>query len=175
MDRSTKEALVKEYEDIFNSAVSGILVEYKGITVEPLTNLRNILFEKNSTFRVLKNSLAKIAVAGTPCEGLLEYFTETRAFVYSNKDITAPAKVISDEAKNNDKLTLVAGLLVSGKKSEVLDVEGIAALSRMPGREDLLVKLLYVMNGPVTNFVRVLNEVPSSLVRVIKAIADSKT
>ena len=76
--------------------------------------------------------------------------------------------------KANDTLKLVAGLLVSGGKGEVLDSEGIKALSEMPSREGLLVKLLYVMNAPATNFVRVLSEVPGSFVRVVKAIADSK-
>lgn len=174
MDRSAKEALVAEYGDMFKSVVSGVLVDYKGTTVEQLTNLRKILFEKNSKFRVLKNTLARIAVVGTPCEGLSEHFTETRAFVYSDEDIAAPAKVISDEVKNSETIKLIAGLLVSGEKSEVLDPKEIEALGKMPSREDLLTKLLYVMNGPATNFVRVLNEVPGSFVRVVKAIADSK-
>ncbi len=174
MDRSTKEALVSDYGDIFKSVVSGVLVDYKGSTVEELTNLRKTLFEKNSRFRVLKNTLAKIAANGTPCEGLSEHFTETRALVYSDEDIAAPAKVITNEAKNNDKLKLIAGVLISGEKAEVLDTEGVKELSNMPSREDLLVKLLYVMNAPVTSFVRVLNEVPTSFVRVLQAIADSK-
>ncbi len=174
MDRSTKEALVAEYGDIFKSAVSGVLVNYKGITVEELTTLRKTLYEKNSRFRVLKNSLAKIAANGTPCEKLSEHFTETRAFAYSDKELAAPAKVISDEAKTNDKLKLIAGVLVSGEKAEVLNIEGIETLSSMPSREDLLTKLSYVMNEPATNFARVLNEVPSKFVRVLQAISDSK-
>ena len=174
MDRSTKEALVEEYSDIFKNAISGVLVDYKGITVEELTTLRKALYGKNSKFRVLKNSLAKIGAKGTPCEELSEHFVETRAFVYSDEDVAAPAKVISDEAKDNDKLKLVAGVLVSGEKSEVLDIEGVKALSNMPTREDLLVKLLYVMNGPATGLVRTLNEVPASFVRTLSAIADSK-
>ncbi len=174
MDRSTKEALVAEYGNIFTSVVSGVLVDYKGSTVEELTSLRKTLFEKNSRFRVLKNTLAKIAANGTPCEGLSEHFTETRALVYSDEDIAAPAKVITDEAKKNEKLKLIAGVLISGEKGEVLDTEGVKALSNMPSREDLLVKLLYVMNAPATSFVRVLNEVPTSFVRVLQAIADSK-
>ena len=93
MNRSAKEALVAEYGDIFNSAVSGVLVDYKGITVEQLTTLRKTLFEKNSKLRILKNSLAKIAAAGTPCENLSEHFTETRALVYSKEDIAAPPKL----------------------------------------------------------------------------------
>lgn len=174
MDRSTKEELVEEYSNIFKNAVSGVLVDYKGITVEELTILRKALYGKNSKFRVIKNSLAKIAAKGTPCEELSEQFVDTRAFVYSDEDIAAPAKIISDEVKKNKKLSMVAGVLVSGEKSEVLDISGVEALSNMPTREDLLVKLLYVMNGPATGFVKVLNEVPASFVRTLSAIADSK-
>ena len=174
MDRSTKEELVEEYGNIFKNAVSGVLVDYKGATVEELTTLRKSLYEKNSKFRVIKNSLAKIGAKDTPCEELSEHFVETRAFVYSDEDITAPAKIISNEIKTNKKLSMVAGVLVSGEKSEVLDINGIEALSKMPTREELLVKLLYVMNGPATGLVKVLNEVPASFVRTLSAVAESK-
>lgn len=174
MDRATKETLVKEYNDVFSSALTGVLVDYKGLNVEQLTKLRKTLHEKNSKFRVLKNSLAKLASTGTPFERLAEQFVETRALVYTQDDVAAAAKVVSDAAKDNEKLKLIAGILVSGDKSEVLDLNGIKALGNLPSREELLVKLLYVMNAPVTNFVRTLNEVPGSFVRVLQAIADSK-
>ncbi|MCP4753621.1 MAG: 50S ribosomal protein L10 [Proteobacteria bacterium] len=174
MDKSTKEQLVKEFNEIFAGSVTGLLVDYKGSTVEQLTNLRKTLYEKNSRFRVLKNSLAKLAVAGTPFEGLSDYFTQTRALVYSSDNPAGPAKIITEAVKKNENIKLIAGVLVSGDKGEVLDANGIKDLSNLPSKEDLLVKLLYVMNAPTTNFVRVLNEVPSSFVRVLQAIADSK-
>ncbi len=174
MERSTKELLVKEYSELFSSAITGVLVDYKGINVEDLTELRKTLNEKNSKFKVLKNSLAKIAAAGTPFEGLSDHLIETRALVYSDEDVAAPAKIISDTVKKNDNIKLIAGILVSGEKGELLDNQGIKALGNLPSKEELLVQLLYVMNAPVTNFVRTLNEIPSSFVRVLQAVADSK-
>ncbi len=150
------------------------MVDYKGLNVEELTNLRKTLHEKNSKFKVLKNSLAKLAASGTPFEELGDQFTETRALVYSQDDVAAPAKIISEAAKSNDKFKIIAGLLVSGEKGEVLDTAGIKELGNLPSQEELIVKLLYVMNAPITNFVRVLNEVPSKFVRTLQAVADSK-
>ena len=174
MDKAAKEVLVGEYNDIFKSAVSGVLVDYKGVTVEELTAPRKALYAQKSKLRVLKNTLAKRGAQGTACEGLAEHFVQTRAFVYSDEDIAAPAKIIIDEAKNNEKLAPIAGVLVSGDTGELLDVDGIKQLSNMPSKETLLVQLLYVMNAPITNFVRTINEVPSSFVRTIQAISDSK-
>ena len=174
MDRATKEILVKEYKDLFSSAITGVLVDYKGLNVEELTELRKTLFEKNSKFRVLKNSLAKIAVEGTPFENLGGHFVETRALVYSQEDVAAPAKIVSEAAKKNEKIKLISGVLVSGEKGEVLDPQGIKALGNLPSKEELIAKLLFVMNAPITNFARVLNEVPSKFVRTLQAIADSK-
>ena len=174
MDRATKERLVEEYKSLFSSAVTGVLVDYKGLSVEELTTLRKTLYEKSSKFRVMKNSLARLAVAGTPFEELSEHFVETRALVYSEDDVAGPAKVITKEAKDNDNLRLVAGVLVSGEKGELLNDNEVKALGNLPSKEDLLVQLLFVMNAPATNFVRVLNEIPSGLVRVLQAAADSR-
>ncbi len=174
MDRATKELLVKEYTELFSSAVTGVLVDYKGLNVEELTELRKTLFEKGSRFRVLKNSLAKIAAAGTPFENLVDQFVETRALVYSKDDVAAPAKIVTDAAKKNEKIKLISGLLVSGDKGEVLDNQGVKALGNLPSKEELLTKLLFVMNAPITNLARTLNEVPAKFVRTLQAVADSK-
>ena len=174
MNRSEKEALVKEYNDIFSSAIAGILVDYQGSSVEELTNLRKSLHKKESKFRVVKNSLAKRAAVGTPYEGLSEYFVKTRAFVYSDSDAVAAAKILSKTVEDNDNLSLVAGGLVTGKTGEILDIDGIKALSNLPAKEELVAKLLFILNAPVTNFTRALNEIPASLVRTLQAIADSK-
>jgi large subunit ribosomal protein L10 len=174
MDRATKELLVKEYKELFSSAITGVLVDYKGLNVEELTELRKTLFEKKSRFRVLKNSLAKIAVAGTPFEELGEQFVETRALVYSADDVVAPAKIVTDAVKKNEKIKLISGLLVSGDKGEVLDGQGVKALGNLPSKEELITKLLFVMNAPITNFARLLNEVPAKFVRTLQAVADSK-
>jgi large subunit ribosomal protein L10 len=174
MDRATKEGLVKEYKDLFSSAITGVLVDYKGLNVEELTQLRKTLHEKQSKLRVLKNSLAKIAIVGTPFEELGDQFVETRALVYSEEDVASPAKIMTDAAKKSDKIKLISGVLVSGENGELLDQQGIKALGNLPSQEELISKLLFVMNAPITNFARVLNEVPAKFVRTLQAVADSK-
>jgi len=174
MNKATKESLVKEFNEIFTSAVAGVLVDYKGSSVADLTSLRKILHEQSSRFRVLKNSLAKLALEGTPFKKLDEYLTETRALVYSTEDVVSPAKMITKEADDNENLKIIAGILVSGESGELLDAKGIKQLGDLPSKEELLAKLLHVLNAPITNFARTLNEVPSSFVRSLQAIADSK-
>ena len=174
MDKTTKESLVKEFNEIFSSAVSGVLVDYKGSSVADLTTLRKTLYNQNSRFRVLKNTLAKIALEGTPFEQLGEYLTETRALVYSQEDVASPAKLITKEVDSNDNLKIIAGILVSGETGELLDKNGIKQLGNLPSKEELIAKLLFVLNAPMTNLARTLNEVPGSFVRTLQAIADSK-
>ncbi|OGH02166.1 MAG: 50S ribosomal protein L10 [Candidatus Lambdaproteobacteria bacterium RIFOXYD1_FULL_56_27] len=175
MDRSQKEQLVAEFGDIFKKAQSGVLVDYQGIGVESLTSLRKSLFAQGSRVRVIKNTLAKIASKGTPYEALSKEFVQTRAIVYTEKDAVSQAKVMTEAVKTNDKLKIVAGLLVTGGQGKLLSAKDVDALSKLPSREELLTKLLFVMNAPATNFVRTLNEVPTSFVRCVKAIAESKS
>jgi len=174
MDRPQKEQLVAEFKEIFQSSQSGILVNFQGVSVEALTTLRKALFAHGAKLRVVKNSLAKIASQGTSFEGLSGEFVQTRALVYGADDVVAQAKVMVAAAKDNDKLELVAGVLVTGDQAKVLNTSEISDLSLLPSREDLLVKILYLMNAPATNLVRTLNEVPSKFVRGLQAIADSK-
>ena len=175
MDRSRKEKLVAEFHEIFESAVAGVLVDFQGTTVEELTTLRKSLFGQNSKMRVLKNTLAKKAAEGTPFEGIAQDFVHSRAFVYSTEDAVQAAKVMTEQAKANEKLKVISGVLVTGETGQVLDATGVKDLGNLPSKEELLVKLLYVMNATTTNFVRTLNEVPSSFVRTLAAVAESKS
>lgn len=174
MDRTAKADLIQEMNQIFKNAVSGVLVDYKGATVEELTTLRKSLYSEKTRFRVIKNSLAKIAAKDTPFEKLSKDFVSTCAFVYSEEDVVASAKIMTKVAEKSDNLKLISGALVSGEEGQLLDIAGIKALGDLPSKEELLAKLLFLLNAPATNFVRVLNEVPGSFVRVLQSIADSK-
>ena len=107
-------------------------------------------------------------------EELAKDFIETRALVYSSSDPVNPAKLIIKEAETNNKIKLVVGVLNSEGTAKILDVPEITALGKLPTKEVLIAKLLYVLNAPATNVARVLNEIPSSFVRVLQAVADSK-
>ncbi len=173
MDRQAKEAMVASLNEIFASAQAGFLVDYRGLTVAQATDLRRKLRDASSQMRVLKNNMAKLAIKGTPFEAMEPSIVDTRAIVFAEEPV-APAKVVTDFAKHNNKFQFITGVLVKGESGELIDDATIQALAMLPSREQLLAQLLSVMQAPVTNFVRTLSEVPGSFVRTLSAIAESK-
>ena len=144
-----KNAVVAEVAAQVASAQTIAIAEYRGIEVGDLTVLRKKARESGVYLRVLKNTLVRRAVADTPFAGLADHMVGP--LIYSvSADPVAAAKVLSDFAKTNDKLVLKAGSY-AGK---VLDKAGVQALASVPSREELLSKLLYVMQAPVAGFVR---------------------
>jgi large subunit ribosomal protein L10 len=129
-----------------------VIAEYRGIEVTDLTVLRKKARESGVYLRVLKNTLVRRAVAGTSFAGLADQMVGPLIYSVST-DPVAAAKVLNDFAKTNDKLVLKAGSY-AGK---VLDKAGVQALASVPSREELLSKLLYVMQAPVAGFVRALD------------------
>jgi large subunit ribosomal protein L10 len=174
MERSQKEAQVNELRSIFNSISAGVLVDYRGIEANQVVELRKKLNDASSTMKVIKNSLARIAAENTPIAELADQFTQTRALVYSDGDAVQQAKVLSEAAKSLDKLKILAGILVGDSKTSILNSGEVEALSKLPSREELLMKLLFLMQAPATQFVRTLNAVPAKFVRTLAAIRDSK-
>jgi large subunit ribosomal protein L10 len=174
MERSQKEAQVNELRSIFNSMSAGVLVDYRGIEANQVVELRKKLNDASSTMKVIKNSLARIAAENTPIAELTDKFTQTRAIVYSNGDAVQQAKVLSEAAKSLDKLKILAGILVGDSKTSILNSGEVEALSKLPSRDELITKLLFLMQAPATQFVRTLNAVPAKFVRTLAAIRDSK-
>ena len=173
MNKTEKEAMVGALSDIFNTAQVGFLADYRGLTVEQVTLLRRRLHESASNMKVLKNRLAKIAIQGTPFEGLSDQLTDTRAFIYG-EDPVGPSKVVTEFGKNVEKFNLIKGLLVTKTGISMLAPDQVKALGTLPSREVLLSQLLMVMNAPIGKFVRTINEVPAKFVRTLAAIAASK-
>ena len=174
MERSQKEAQVSELRSIFNSMSAGVVVDYRGIEANQVVELRKKLNDASSTLRVIKNSLARIAAEDTPFAELVDQFTQTRALVYSDGDAVQQAKVLSKAVKNIENLKILAGILVGDSKTSILNTGEVEALSKLPSREELIVKMLFLMQAPATKFVRTLNEVPAKFVRTLAAIRDSK-
>lgn len=174
MDRIQKEAQVKELNSIFDKMTAGVLIDYRGIEANQIVELRKKLQGSSSTMKVLKNSLARIASNDTPFAELVDQFTKTRAIVYSG-DPVEQAKVLSEQAANIENLKILAGILVGDGKTSILDSSQVEALSKLPSREELIVKLLFLLQAPATQFVRTLNAVPVKFVRTLAAIRDSKT
>ena len=149
LNLNDKKAVVAEVSAQVANAQTIVIAEYRGIEVTDLTVLRKKARESGVYLRVLKNTLVRRAVADTSFAGLADHMVGP--LIYSvSVDPVAAAKVLSDFAKTNDKLVLKAGSY-AGK---VLDKAGVQALASVPSREELLSKLLYVMQAPVAGFVR---------------------
>lgn len=169
LNRAAKAEVVEEVMAHVATAQSIVIAEYRGLEVGHVTKLRKQAREQGVYLRVLKNTLARRAVDGTPFAALTDHMVGPLIYGFS-KDPVAGAKVLSTFAKSNDKLVIKGGAL----PNYVMDVEGVKALANMPSREELLSKLLGTMQAPVATFVRTLNEVPTKFVRALEAVRKQK-
>lgn len=164
-----KKAVVAEVSAQVASAQAIIIAEYRGLGVGNMTKLRAKARESGIYFRVLKNSLARRAVTGTPFNGLSDHMVGPLAYGIGS-DPVAAAKVLHEFSKGNDKFVIKAGAM----PNLVMSSKEIASLAALPSRDELLSKLLGTMQAPIANFVRTLNEVPARFVRGLAAIRDQK-
>ena len=166
---SEKQAVVSEIAGEVAKAAVIVVAEYRGLGVGNITKLRKQARESGVYLRVLKNTLARRAVEGTPFAGLADKMVGPLIYGIST-DPVAAAKVLNGFAKDNDKLVIKAGAMAN----YLMDVNGVKALATMPSREELLSKLLGTMQAPIAQFVRTLNEVPTKFVRGLAAVRDAK-
>mgnify|MGYP003574008324 FL=1 len=165
-----KKAIVAEVADVASSAYSAIAAEYRGLTVEDLTVLRKEARNNGVYLRVVKNTLAKRAVADTDFECMTEGFTGPLVLAFSQDDPGAAARVIHDFVKDHNDM-IVRMVSISGK---LLDPSEIKTLAKMPTYEQAISILMATMKAPVQKLATTLNEVPGKLVRTIAAIRDAK-
>lgn len=164
-----KKAVVAEVSEQVAGAQAIILAEYRGMEVGDMTVLRAKARAAGIYFRVLKNTLARRAVADTPFAGLSDQMVGPLAYAMSS-DPVAVAKVVHEYAKTNDKLVIKGGAMAN----LVMTPKDVVSLASMPSREVLLARLLGTMQAPVTKFVQTLNEVPTKFVRGLAAVRDQK-
>jgi large subunit ribosomal protein L10 len=164
-----KELVERLHKQLSNTEIS-ILVDYKGIDVESMTQLRADLRKANVSMEVVKNTILNRASEDTDSALLKEYYTGPNAIVTSDDDPVAPAKILVNFAKDNGKLEIKAATL----NGTLLDVEAIKQLAKMPSKDELLGQFVCTINQVPTSFVRVLNEIPRSFVGVLSAIKDQK-
>ena len=169
---SEKQAIVAELTEKLQNAASGVLVDYKGITVAEDTALRAEMRKNGVEYAVVKNTLTRFAVKTAGLEELSPVLEGTTSLAVSATDPVAPAKVVSDFAKkmNGAKFTIKAGF-VDGK---VISVDEIKALAELPSKEVLLSMLLSAMQGPVRGLAVSLDATISGLARALQAVADQK-
>mgnify|MGYP002622665197 CR=1 FL=1 len=164
-----KKALVAEIGEKVAGAQAIVLAEYRGLEVQDMTVLRARARGQGVYLRVLKNTLARRAVTGTPFEKLSEHMYGPLAYGIS-ADPVAAAKVLNEFAKGNEKFVIKMGAM----PNQVMSPTDVAALATMPSREALLSMLMGTLQAPVAQFVRGLNEIPGKFARTLAAVRDQK-
>ena len=157
---------------MFQKATAAVLANYQGIDATSITAMRASMRSKSVEFRVVKNTLAKLAAKNTPFEALDASFTGPVSLLVSYDDPVAPAKALADQRKADEKKTpkVICGL-VEGK---MISAEGVKALADLPSREALLGQMLSVFQGPTTNFAGVFSSLLRKLVGTLDAVREKK-
>jgi len=164
-----KKEVVAEVSARIAKAQTIVLAEFRGLPVEKVTQLRAKARAAGVYLRVLKNSLARRAVQGTPFEKLSDQMVGPLAYGIS-EDPVAAAKVLHAYAKENDKLVIKGGAM----PNHVMSAKEIGSLATLPSRDELIAKLMGTMQAPIAKFVQTLNQVPGKFVRTLAAVRDQK-
>ncbi len=143
-----KKSVVEEIKAKFEGSQSAVVVDYRGLTVEEVTELRNKFREANVEYKVYKNNLVKIAIKGTDFEGLSADLTGPNAIAFGIEDAVAPAKIVKDFAATNDKLELKSGVV----EKVYYDNAKIMEIANLPSKEELIGRFMGSIKAPVSNF-----------------------
>lgn len=166
MNRTEKQQQIDNLHEEFGRSSHAIVVDFRGLTVPAVTEFRRKVRQSGSRYRVVKNSLALRALKDTPLEKLAPKLQGATGVAYTGSDPVMLAKVLMDFAKDHPSLVVRAGLVAG---DQLLDAEGVKALSSMPSLHELRGRLLGLLNAPASKLVRLLNAPGTKLVRVLKA------
>lgn len=168
MDRTQKEGLVTSLREGLEESSIVIVTQQKGLTVSEVTSLRAKIREAGANHKVVKNTLARLAVVGTAHEGLKDSLSGPTALTYSS-DPVATAKALMSFANDNDKLKVIAAVM----DGNILDAKAIDTLSKLPSLDELRAKLLAIFTTPATQIARISQEPATQLARVFAAYGKS--
>lgn len=168
--REQKKTDLEYLKEQLNETGHALLVSFDGLSVEKDGQLRRALREAELNYKVVKNTLGRLAVEGTRLESLKEHFVGMTAIAYSQNDPVGLAKVLSKFAKDNKELTFKAGV-VEGRPISVQEIDSLATL---PSKEELVSKLMFLLNAPAQRIATVINAVPRNLAVVVNEIAKQK-
>jgi large subunit ribosomal protein L10 len=162
---------VSQLHDKFARAVSAVLADFRGLTVQEFTDLRQQLRDASLELAVVKNTLARLAVQDTAFEKLSPYLKGPTSITFSYRDTVAPARILSAYVKKQPKLAVRAGLF----EGEIVPAEKISAIADLPPRDVLLAQALAAMQGPLAGLVGTLQGILSTFIGTLQAIHDKKT
>ncbi|WP_069301674.1 50S ribosomal protein L10 [Neptunicoccus sediminis] len=167
MDRAQKEAVVGELGQIFTDSGVVVVSHYVGLTVAEMQDYRARMRDVGGSVRVAKNKLAKIALEGTPCEGVKDLLTGMTVFAYS-EDPVAAAKATEAFAKDNGKLVILGGSM----GDNLLDVAGVKAVAAMPSREELIASIVGCIGAPASNIAGAIGAPASNIASILSTIEE---
>lgn len=165
MNREQKTTTVDELKDTLAKAQSLVIADYRGLKVADTLGLRSEIRKAECHYRVVKNTLVKLAVKGTAMEGISELFVGPTAIAYSFEDPVSPAKIIDQFEEKLPALEVKGGYL----EGEVLDAAGVKRLAKMKGKDELRAELLAQFMAPAQSLVRLFNAVPTNVLYLLQA------
>jgi len=168
--KSKKEQELNALKKDLAEAKNLIVAQFKGITVEQDTELRGKIRATGSKYRVVKNTLAKIAAKGTPAEGLAKSLEGSTSIAYNNSDPVALAKALTAYAKANPVFVFKAGMV----EGRVVNIADLGAIASLPSKEELIVKVLFLLNAPAQGLATVVNGVARNLAVVVGQAIEQK-
>lgn len=171
MEKTQKAEIIARLKAKADKAQIAVVTDFKGLKVEELTQLRIKLRQAGIDYQVVKNTLARIAMTGGPHEVLKDKLKENCAVAFGYDDPVVAAKVLADFVKASKKFALRYGSL----QGKFMDEAGISELARLPGRPELLSRMLGAMNAVPTNFVSLMANIPRGLLNVLTALKDKKS
>jgi large subunit ribosomal protein L10 len=165
LNRTEKAAVIDRLRTELADVPAIVVSDFKGLDVESVDTLRSQMRGANISYEVVKNTLIRAALAGTPKDNLAPMFKGNSAIAYHQEDPAAPAKLLIEFQKDHEELQLKGGWL----GGNILDEAGITALSKLPGKDELRAKLLSLFKAAPTQFVRTIAAAPTTFVQVLKA------